>query len=100
VLDGTEQVNSKNLEETIMKRPRTSVIALLAVCVGVCAFDCPRPVHADTAVRDRPFKVIDSAGRERVVVRNANDCGGWLAVAVWGPRPPKSLIGYRCRRPR
>jgi len=82
-----------------MKRPRTSVTALLAVCVGVCAFYGSRPVHADTAVRDRPFKVIDSAGRERVVVRNPNDCGGWLPEAVWGQGPPKAPIGYLCRNP-
>jgi len=84
-----------------MKGPGTSVIALLTVCVGICALGGSRPVRADTAVRDRPFKVIDSAGRERLVVHNANDCAPWLSESVWGPGPPTAApIGYRCRRPR
>ncbi len=80
-----------------MKGPRISIPALLAICLGVCLFEGPRPVYADAAGPDRPYKVIDSAGREQLVVRNANDCAPWLAEAVWGPGPPAAApIGYRC----
>ncbi len=80
-----------------MKTPQISIPALLAVCVGACLFAGPRPAHAGVVGPDRPYHVIDSAGRVQVVVRNANDCAPWLAEAVWGPGPPTPApIGYRC----
>jgi hypothetical protein len=80
-----------------MKRPQISIPALLAVCVGVGLFEGPRAVHAGAVGSDRPYRVIDSAGRVQVVVRNANDCAPWLAEAVWGPGPVTAApIGYRC----
>jgi len=80
-----------------MKSLRISSAALLAACVGICALDAARPVHADAAESDRPYHVIDSAGREQLVVRNANDCAPWQAEAVWGPGTPTAApIGYRC----
>lgn len=80
-----------------MKRPWTSIIALTAVCVAVCVFDGPRLVRAGAAGPDRPYHVINSAGREQLVVRNANDCAPWQAEAVWGPGTPTlHPIGYRC----
>lgn len=80
-----------------MKRPPTSIPALLAVGVGVCLFAAPRPAHAGAAGPDRPYRVIDSAGRVQVVVRNANDCAPWLAEAVWGPGSPTAApLGYLC----
>jgi hypothetical protein len=80
-----------------MKKPRISIPALSAVCVAACPFEGPRPAHASELGPDRPYRVIDSAGREQVVVRNANDCAPWQAEAVWGPGTPTAApIGYRC----
>jgi len=85
------------LEQKITKSLQISSPALLAVCAGIYVLDAPRPVRADAARPDRPYHVIDSAGREQLVVRNANDCAPWQAEAVWGPGPPTALpLGYRC----
>ncbi len=80
-----------------MKRPQVSILALLAVCVAAYPFEGSRPAHATQAGSDRPYHVIDSAGRVQLVVRNANDCAPWQAEAVWGPGPPTAApLGYRC----
>ncbi|MGD0641842.1 MAG: hypothetical protein ABSC22_13930 [Roseiarcus sp.] len=81
----------------MMKRPRISIAALAAICVAVCLTEGPARVRAAAAGPDRPYHVIDSAGRVQLVVRNANDCAPWLAEAVWGPGPPTAApLGYRC----
>jgi hypothetical protein len=73
-----------------------SIAALLAVCLGVCLVDDPRPAHASGADSDRPFHVVDSSGRVQLVVRNANDCAPWQPEPVWGSTPTYAPIGYRC----
>ncbi len=80
-----------------MKTPQISILALVAVCLGACLSEAPRPAPAGSVGSDRPYHVIDSAGREQLVVRNANDCAPWLAEAVWGPGTPAAApSGYRC----
>ncbi len=80
-----------------MKGWKTAVPAALAYCMGLGASSDPLAAAASAAWPDPPRPVMDSTGRVRMVVQNANNCAPFEADPVWGPGPPTAKpLGYRC----